>query len=163
MVATPVAAVNRYINPGVTRIVFATSIANISGPTRAEINAGQDVSRWVAASEGWAVNSEQVDTPNMAETFTSKIGGKTSAEDSSLTCYADIAGVDARDLWPRGTTGFILWMDGGDVAGRDMDVYPVLVISQPKQRDPEGGSAARIMIQFSITAQPAENVTVPAA
>lgn len=162
MPAPSVAAVNRYINPGVTKIVFCTSVVNKSAPTRAEINAGQDVSLWVATAEGWSVMSEQVATPNMASTFDSKIGGKTSSEDSSLTCYADIAGTDARALWPRGTTGFILWLDGGDIAARKMDVFPVLVISKPKERDPEGGTAARMRFQFSITSEPVEDVAIPA-
>ena len=163
MVATPVAPVTRYINPGVTRIVFCASVVNIASPTRAEINAGQDVSRWVVGAEGWSVESTQVETPNMLETFTAKIGGKTTSPDSSLMVHADIAGADARALWPRGTAGFILWQDGGDVQNRRMDVFPVLVLAKPKQRDPEGGTNARMNFQFSITAEPAEDVIIPAA
>ncbi|MFF3857522.1 hypothetical protein, partial [Micromonospora sp. NPDC002575] len=68
---------------------------------------------------------------------------------------------DVRTLLTREATGFIVWMDEGDVPGQTMDVYPVTVTSQAKVRELD--AAAQIMAQFAMTSEPAENVTIPAA
>lgn len=162
MTATPISQTVRYINPGVTKIVYAPTVVDISAPTRAEIDAGTDLSREVAELTGWQVNSNQVPTPDLASTFTSNTPGRTTAEDSSLTFYADKTGDDVRALLPRGTDGFIIIMDGGDVPASPMDVYPIRVASNGKMRS-VGEEAARIQVQCSITSEPAEDVAVPAA
>lgn len=162
MTATPIASTTRYINPGVTKIYYVASISDKSAPTRTELNAGTDLSGEVNAIDGFTTTGDDVETPDMATTFTSKIPGRTSADDSSITFYADVTGADARALLPRGTNGFIVIMDGGDVAGSLMDVYPIRVKSQGKPRSTEGTDPATVEIQFSITAEPAENVEIPA-
>lgn len=161
MPATPIASTSRYFNRGTTKVIFCSTVSNKSAPTRAEINAGTDLSGEVADVDGWTVESESIETPDLGTVFTSSIPGSTSADDSSLTMYLDVGGVDARTLLPRNTAGFILWMDGGDVAGRKVDVYPVRVMSQGKARTTDD-DAATMEIGFSITSEPAENVTIPA-
>ncbi len=84
------------------------------------------------------------------------------SEDSSLTFYMDREGVDARQLMPRDEEGFIVVLDGGDVAANKADVYPVQVTSVSKQRSFSGGEADTLMISYAITDEPAENVAVPA-
>lgn len=164
MAATPIASTTRYINPGVTKIYFCAEgvISDKSAPTREELDAGTDITAEVNAIDGFTVTGDDVETPDMATTFTSKIPGRTSADDSSITVYADVTGADARALLPRGTNGFIVIMDGGDVAGSLMDVYPIRVKSQGKPRSTEGTDPATVEIQVSITAEPAENVEIPA-
>lgn len=163
MPATAIAAVSRYWPVGTTKWVFATSVASYlsPGPTRAEINAGTDISGEVADISGFTVSSNQIDTPDVNSRFRSKIPGPIEAEDSSLTLYADPSGVDARALFPRDVTGFIIRMDGGDVAGRKMSVFPVKVASQNKLMGTDE-EAARIEISFTITRIPAEDLTIPA-
>lgn len=161
--ATPaLTASTRYFDPEVTKCYYLPSVANKSAPTRAEMNSGTDLSGEIAELGGFTVTSEQIDTPDLGSRFTSRIGGRTTAEESSLTFYADDNGVDARTVLSRDTTGFILWLDGGDVENNKMDVYPVTVISVGKLRS-VGNEAARLQVQFSITSEPAENVSVPAA
>jgi hypothetical protein len=155
-------ASTRYFNAGTTQVHFLPSIAaaNLT-PTRAEITAGTNLTGEVADLAGWSVTGGEIDTPDLGSTFTDKIPGKTSVDDSSLTFYADEAGNDVRDVLPRGTTGFIVIMDGGDVAGRPADVFPVRVRSVPKIRS-AGEDSARLTVSFSITAEPAEDVAIPA-
>lgn len=162
MAATPIASTTRYINPGVTKIYYVASISDKTAPTRTELNGGTDLSGEVNAIDGFTTTGDDVETPDMNSTFTSKIPGRTSADDSSITFYADLTGADARALLPRGTNGFIVIMDGGDVAASLMDVYPIRVKSQGKPRSTEGKDPATVEIQFSITAEPAENVEIPA-
>ncbi len=161
MAATPIATVNRFFPTGTTKYVYCTSISNKNAPTRLEINAGTDLSPEINEVDGWQVTSELIDVPDLNSRFTSKIPGRTSADDSSITFYADPSGSDARTLFPRGATGFILRMDGGDVAGRKMDVFPVTVSSVPKEMG-TGDDAGTIQVMFAITSEPAENVTIPA-
>jgi hypothetical protein len=162
MPATPISAANRYINPETTSIYWVPTIADKTAPTRSELNAGTELVSDVSASEGWQITSEQVPTPDMGSLFTSSIPGRTSVGESSLTMYADLDGDDARTLMARNTNGFIVWMDGGDTAGRPMDIYPVRVSSVGKVRSVEGGEAATLTIMYSITSEPAEDVAIPA-
>lgn len=160
MAATDIATSIRYINKGVTRFVFCTTVSDISAPTRLEINAGTDLSKQIMDLDGWKVESANVETPDLASTFTGSIPGSTSAGDSSLTMYADLGGTDVRSLLPRGTNGFMLIMDGGDVAGRTMDVFPIRVGSQGKSRSVDDDPAV-IEITFYITSEPEENAVIP--
>lgn len=160
MSATPISPTKRYYRKGVTKIVFCTTLASKSAPTRAEIDAGKDLSGEIAEINGWQVTSAFVDTPDLNSRYTGKIPGDISADDSSLNFYASSDSIDVRQLLPRDTTGFILIMDEGDKPAQLMDVFPVTVGSAPKLRtlsDP-----AMIQINFSISSEPAENVTIPA-
>lgn len=162
MAATPITPVNRYWPVGTTRWLWVPTIANyMSTVTRPEINAGTDLSGEIADLDGWTVTSNQIDTPDVNSRFRSKIPGAIEAEDSSLTIYADPSGTDVRTLLPRDTSGFIIRMDGGDVAGRKMSVFPVKVASQNKLMGTDE-EAARIEIAFTITGIPAEDLTIPA-
>lgn len=162
MAATPITKSQRYINPGVTKIVWADTVADKTAPLRAEIDAGTDLTREVQAAEGWNVESENVETPDLDSEFTGKIPGRTSAEDSSLAFYASEDGSDVRALLQRGDPGYVMIFDGGDVAGRTMRVFPVRVSSIGMPIDVEGGDAAVVNIAFAITSVPAEDVAVPA-
>jgi len=161
--ATPINSSTRYFNRGITKCYFLPTIANYtSGPTRQELDAGTDLSGEIAEIEGWSVEGETIDTPDLATRYTSTIPGSINAEESSLTFYASSEGDDVRTLLPRDTEGYIVWLDGGDVENRKMDVYPVRVVSQSKARSLDD-EAATITVTFAITAEPAENLTVPAS
>lgn len=160
--ATPALSTStRYFDPEVTVVYYVPTIANKNSPTRTEMDAGTDLTAEIADLSGWVVAGEALPTPDMGSKFTSSIDGRIQAEDSSLTFYADQTGVDVRAVLPRGTNGFVLWLDGGDVAGNLMDVFPVRVLSNGKLRN-LSNEAAKIQVQFTVTSTPAENVTVPA-
>ena len=159
MPPSQIAAYQAYYQPGVTKVYIVPTMANYQAPTRSELDAGLDVTRQVRSIDGFSVESDQIERPDMASTFTSKIGGRTAAADSSLTIYAAKNGIDARQTLVQGYTGFIVMLDGGDVTGYKMDVYPVLVIGRPKQRG--DSDPMNIMYQFSITQPPAEDVAIP--
>ncbi|MER7126742.1 hypothetical protein [Micrococcus luteus] len=160
MVATPITPATRFFRPGTTKCYWVPSISNKAAPTRSELNAGSDLSKDVADISGWMVSGAKIDTPDLNSRFVSNIPGLTSAGDSSITFYASDTGSDVRALMPRDASGFIVWMDGGDVAGRKMDVYPARVLSVGKVRS-MGAEAARLTIQYAVTSEPAEDVTIP--
>ena len=160
MPAGAITASTRYFRPGLTHVSYLPACANIASPTRAELNAGTDLSPEISDANGWQVESNFLDVPDLGSTFTAKLAGRTAAADSSLTFYASSNSVDVRALLPRGTSGFIVWLDESDIAGRKCDVFPVTVGSAPKDRSLE--DPAKIVINFACTRVPAENVTIPA-
>lgn len=162
MSATPIALPVQYINAGSSKVLFCPTIASASSPTRSEINAGTDLTRAIADSSGWQVESDQVESPNLDDVFTPTISGRTKVADSSLTLYCDVTGADVRALLPRGTNGYVLWLDGGDVPARKMSCFPVRVSSLGMVREVKGDSAATIIVSFGVTATPQENLAVPA-
>ena len=157
------AASTRFANFDHTRVYFLPTIANSNlTPTRPEITAGTNITGEISDISGFTVSGSTIDTPDLLSEFVSKIPGRTSSEDSSLSFYADVEGVDARALFPYRATGYIVFMDGGDVPGNKMDVFPVQVNANSKSRS-VGEEAAKIMVGFAVTREPAFDLTVPAA
>jgi hypothetical protein len=161
MAAPAITASTRFSARGKTKCYWVPSIANPAAPTRSELNAGTDLSPQIADRSGWSVESDMIETPDLASRYTSTIPGPIKADDSSLTMYASKDGVDARALMPRDAVGYIVWLDGGDVASGKMDVFPVTVTSVSKQRSVDGEDADTLEFAYAITAEPSENVTIP--
>ena len=155
------APIARFFQPGITVVRFCPAVANIQAPTRAELTAGTIFTRHVRSQEGFTVSSDQLETPDMASRFVSKIGGMINAEDSSLSCYASRDGLlDIRTVFERDDIGFIVMQYGGDVEDYPMDVFPVTVTAVPPESSMD--AAFGVKVQFSITSEPATNVATPA-
>ena len=159
MAAPPIGASTRYIPEGTTHYYYVASIANTASPTRAELNAGTDLTPEVAAAGDWAINGNAVPAPDLASLFDPSIAGKTSMGTTTLDMYASSNSVDVRTLLPRATTGYIVKFPEGDVTGRTMDVFKITVLAQPKPTNM--GNPQVIQIQFVVNKTPNENVTVP--
>ncbi|MBX6382161.1 MAG: hypothetical protein IRZ07_04175 [Microbispora sp.] len=162
MPATPIAPVTRYWPTGTSQWLWVPTMADYTNPTRAELDAGIALRREMNASEGWNTSGEDIETPDGESQFVGTIPGRITAEESSITFYADPTGSDARELMPRGAEGYIVRMPGGDVPGRKMDVFPVRVKTVSKLMNVGEDEAARLQIQFSITREPAEDIEIPA-
>jgi hypothetical protein len=152
----------RFNRKGVTKIKFLPTIASASLlPTRAEITAGNDLTAGIHSIDGWTLENQPIETPDMDSTFVSKIDGDDSAADSSLGFYEDNTLDDIETELAKGTTGFMCIFSKGDVASaKGLDVYPVKVASNSKQYSADN-EAAKILVQFVITDRPAFNQTVP--
>jgi hypothetical protein len=161
MPAPAITASTRYTSRGTTVVYWVVSIAAQASPTRSELNAGTNLAPQIADAKGWSVKTNMIDTPDMSARYTSTIPGVITADDSSLTLYMSKNGVDGRALMPQDAVGFIVWLDGGDVAANKMDVFPVTVASHSKQRQADGGNADTLMISYAITSVPSLNITVP--
>ena len=150
----------RYIPPSVRKFYFVPTIATQASPTRAELNAGTDLSDEIAEVSGFTVTSAAVEVPDLSSRFTAKIPGRITADDSSVRCYASSNSNDVRSVLPRDTAGFILALWEGDVPTQKMDVFPVKVsacVIQTGIEDP-----ASIEVQMTVTKVPSQNVTIPA-
>lgn len=160
MAATPITTVDRYFPTGITKYYWIPDLLDPENPTRLELDAGIDLSPQIAEVDGFTVSSDEIEVPDINSRFTSKIGGRISADDSSLVMYANRNGVDVRAILPRGEAGYIGRLGGGDVAAYKMDIFPVTVISLSKAFGTDD-EAAQITVQFSVSSEPIEDVAIP--
>jgi hypothetical protein len=154
----------RFVRRGVSKYHFLPVVAAANlHPTRAEITAGTDLSAHVADVNGFMLENQTVDTPDMGSKFTSKIPGIDQAPDSNFVCYEYVDAETIEELLPKGTVGFVVIMRKGDQAGSaSMDTFPVMVASRPAEHS-GGNDPARQTVNFAITGTPALDVPVPAA
>lgn len=161
MSAEQITVADKFINVGVTTVYFVPEIEDVQEPTRSELDAGTDLTNEITATSGWQVSSANVTYNPLGSTFTPSIPGRTTVEDSSLTLPQDLEGEDVREVLPRGTTGYVVIMHGGDVEDGPMDVWPVRVSSLGKSISTEGTEIASIVVSFAIPAEPAEDIAIP--
>jgi len=154
----------RFNRKGTTKIYFLPTIAATTLiPTNTEITAGTDYTAQINAVDGFSLENTPIETPDMASTFVSKIGGDDSAADSSLTFYEDSTADDIETELAKGTAGYVVIFSKGKTEGaKGMDVFPVVVVSNSKAYTADN-EAAKITVQFTITARPVFNQTVPTA
>lgn len=161
MPATALNTAERFSSLQGLEIVYIPTIAATNGnPTRAEINAGTDLTTEVMEWEGFTTTTQTIETPDLTR-FVGRISGRIEAEDSSLTMYADRGGDDVRDVLPRDTIGYFAFMDSGDTPASLMDIYPIQVNSLAKVRSMDAATVLRISV--SMTRIPIEDVVIPAA
>jgi hypothetical protein len=153
----------RFNRKTLTRIMFLPAVASTALlPTRAEITAGTDYTDQINAVDGWSIENQPIETPDMGSTFVSKIDGDDSAADSSLTFYEDDTLDDIETDLAKGTAGFVAIFSKGDIASaKGLDVFPVKVASTSKAYTADN-EAAQITVQFVVTDRPVLNQTVPA-
>jgi hypothetical protein len=159
MPPSPLSTTTRYIPPGTRKIYWVTTIATYTAPSRAELNAGIDLSAEIAEMSGFTTTSDTVETPDLSTRFTSKIPGRIKADDSSLSFYASSNSSDVRTVLPRDTAGYVVILWEGDVTGQRMDVFPAKVTVSSvdgNMEDPE-----KVNVSFAITKVPAANVVIP--
>lgn len=162
MAPTPLNPTSRYISPEVTKTYLVPTVASFTtAPTRAELDAGTDLSPEVAAATGWEISADRVAVPDLGTKFVGRISGRTNPGDAQIVFYASQDTADVRDVLARGDTTNIAILDGGDVTGQKGRLFAVQVSAVTPTVDVAGTEGARIMVDFSITAVN-EEFTIPA-
>lgn len=162
MPLTPIPESTRFFQPEISKVYFLPTVADPENVTRAEINAGHDITDEIAAISGFLATSNYIDTPDLKRRFVARIGGRITVADSSLTFYGSQDGEDVRTIMQRLDRGVLVFMDGGDVPAQPMDVFRVEVNSIGKQRSVDE-NAFQLLVGFGILQPPAEDVLIPAA
>jgi hypothetical protein len=165
MVATPLQLTNRFIAPEISKFYWITGvdgIADVTAPTRIELDGGLDLSGEVAESSGWEVTGQTVDVPDGGTRITGKIPGRVTLGDAQLVFYASQDTNDIRQVLIRGDRGFMVVLHGGDVEGQTCDVFPSQVNSVSKPVDYAGTAAQMVTVTFALSV-PGEDVEIPAA
>jgi hypothetical protein len=154
------------ISDGNTKVAFATSIANISAPTAAELTAATDwTSRLTPDGLKTDPSTADVDTSSLASTFTTNQPGRrsytveltfkrgsTPTEDNPFTTLT------------YGATGFIVVRRGVSYAtafatGDKVEVYPVAA-GEPQNIAPAANEVSKFMSPLKVTSDPATRATV---
>ncbi len=158
---TPLASSVRYIQPGVTKCYFVPTIsAYPAAATRTELTAGTDLTGEIADVTGFASKAEFVETPDLSAAFVPKVPGRVKADDSSLTFFASKNSTDVRATLTQGLSGFIVWLDGGDVVTQKMDQFAVTVASVSVLRNVAGTEVVRVQVDFALTKVPGYQLTI---
>ncbi|MFD9721016.1 hypothetical protein [Streptomyces sp. NPDC059076] len=154
----------RFNRRGVTKVLFATTIAATTRiPTRVEITGATKLTPAISDVEGFSLENQTIDTPDLDSKFTSKIEGEDQAADSSLSFYEDDTDDALEEALAKGTTGYVIILRKGDVpASTSMDIYPVTVASQSSQIT-VANEPAKWTAKFAITDTPVLSAAVPAA
>ena len=152
----------RFNRKGTTKIVWVDTIADPTYlPTATELTGGTDYTKQIAAVDGFSIENQEIETPDMASTFVGKIPGDDSAADSSLTFYEDDTTDTIETDLAKGTVGFVVICRKGKApSAKGMDVYPVRVASNSPTISADN-EAAKLMVKFSVIDRPLLNATVP--
>lgn len=79
----------RFLRRGISKILWSKDLNDPKYPSRREINSAFGLTDAVSDIEGWALENDPIETPDMGSTFNSSIPGNDKAESSSLTFYED--------------------------------------------------------------------------
>lgn len=153
---------------GKTRVVWATSIASISAPTVAEIEAGDDFTERITP-DGLTITPETADVDNshLASTFTTNRAGRRSFTIELTFKRGDNATDDLPNTTLRyQTTGFlvvrrVLPYATAWAAGQTVEVYPV-ECGEPQQTPPAPNEVAKFMSPMKLTDEPDTEALVAA-
>ena len=159
MAAIPKAT--RYFQPGIVKIYFATTLADPAAPTRSEITGATDLTPEIDDIAGWTTSTAFIETKDASSRVRPQLAGATTFEGSSITFNGSSDGQDARTVFTRGQTGYIVICDSGDATGKKADVYPVEVGAIAKLRSLDN-APFKIRVDFGITGLPDEEVALPA-
>lgn len=152
----------RFFRRGVSKVRFLPTVADQAAPDRTEIDAGIDLSPFIAGITGFQLNNSPIPVPNLNDTFTSQIDGEDTVADSTLTLNDDTDDDAIRTALPKGTAGFILLMPYGDTPTKRCEVWPVKVTGYNDAWSVDN-SPAQATVGFAITAVPEQDAVVPAA
>lgn len=158
----------RFIRRGTARYFWVPAIANpATGPTRAELTAGVDITSWIAGISGFMVTSTQIAAPDMGSRFAKTIPGEAQAGDSSFRLYEDLNDDEVETTFVRDTEGYIVILRKGDRAAgastptKPMETWPSRVSSFSPAHSVDM-TPADATVNFAITGEPFTTQTAPA-
>ncbi len=151
---------------GMTKVVFALSIANIAAPTVAELNAASDWSGFIM-KDGLSEPSDQNNTPvaSLADTFNAQVAGSFGGA-LELTVQRDNQTDTVWNSVTYGLTGYVVIRSGVPVsaswaAAQKVRVYPVMW-HEPVPASTSGDTPDQFTAMGPVTRQPNLKATVAA-
>ena len=157
---------SRYVHEGNTKVTVVATIADIDGPTVAELGAGTDIST-LLTKDGLQTPDTQnmVDSAALSDTFDAQVVGSWGGG-LTLTGFRDDTDDDLWDLAVYGTNTHIVirrglpW-DTAWAASQKVEVYPV-EFHEPVPSQTGANEQARFTLACAVTSQPAKRATVAA-
>ncbi|MGW2022021.1 phage tail tube protein [Streptomyces decoyicus] len=154
---------SRFLRRGISKILWVTDLHDPKYPSRREINSAFSLTDAVSDIEGWALENDPIETPDMGSVFNSSIPGNDKAEKSSLTFYEDQFSDAIEQQLYKGAKGYAVLLRKGDIPGsRSVDVFPVQVATRAATYS-TGNEAAKFKVDFTVTDEPSLDRPVPQA
>lgn len=153
-----------FVRRGVTKYRWATAVANVAAPTRAEVDAAVNLGGNLADLTGLTSTRTTVDRPDMDNKFTKKVAGVDEVPDIAFTFQDDNDATTAgiRAALAEGTDGYLLVLTYGDVPTKRMEVWPCQTLAVNDQHT-AANETAKFMVGFAPTDTPTKDAVVPAA
>lgn len=157
-----------------TFILFATVVADLKAPTKAEIAAAVNLTPYIISINA-STRGNVVQTPSFDTRFETSIPGTVTAT-FEADLYRDDEDDDAWDTLPRGTRGvFIVSRFGGSggpsttpvtalhspTTGDSVECWPVFVVARTAT-NLTSNTAQTFQLQCSVPEEPSENSLVAA-
>lgn len=172
MSATKMPELFTFTNVESKTYVVLSSCVNYASPTRAEIDAGFDITSQVVQGgvSGFDESTNWIDSGNAGSKYTGKTAGRVSSGDSSIATYNSPDGptMDCRSIFTgRKLRLTILIMEQGDRVHGDtatfkvMDSYSVEIGAISPSQDTE--ALQQITTGFGIKKTIVRNIPIPAA
>ncbi len=150
----------RFFRRGVSAVKWAPVVAGAS-PTRAEINAGTNLTSDLAGINGFKISNSPISTPDLSTTFTTQMDGPDETDASSITFYDQDNATTIRTALAKGSAGYLLLFPYGDSVGKRVEVWGAKSTGVNDEWSLDA-NAARFEVGFAITRLPAQNGTTPA-
>lgn len=166
----------KYTPQEVVKVIFATTIADTSAPTVAEVNGGTDITAYLVDGPPMPQGSQFVDAGTLESGFQSQVPSTYGGGSGTMTVvrYLDDAdpGDDAQDvaynLFPRGTSGYLIvapyglsGLAGIAATGDHVSIYPIVVANRGQTIS--RGQLVTAAIDIAFVDLPDENVDVKAS
>lgn len=148
-----------------TAVIFVTTLASMSAPSAAQINAGVDLTPLVISITASSTGNV-VPTPALDTLFETSIGGTTSAQ-FSADFYRDDTADTAWTTLPRGTKGYFVVQrfnaaaDRRVVSGDRVEVWPVQITGRSASAL-TSNTAQMFTVTASVPVEPNEAAVVAA-
>lgn len=155
-----------------TFIAFATTVADIQAPLKAEVTAAVNLTPYIISINA-STRGNVVQTPSFDTRFETSIPGTVTAT-FEADLYRDDEDDDAWDTLPRGTRGYVIISrfggSGGPTTtppsplhspttGDPVEVWPVFVVARTAT-NLTSNTAQTFTLQCSVPEEPAENAVV---
>lgn len=159
----------RWIPDAKSKVTFCPGVSNLAAPTSAELTAGTVlctpgtyVNAGLKELGGFETTQEFVVSKDLATKVDSKIPGRQSLPDASLTFFDDDASSTIRTALAEGTVGFLVLMPYGQVTGKRCEVWPVTIGALNNSQLVAGGAdPATFMVAAAVTSAPNKLAVVP--
>lgn len=142
---------------GMIKVGFVPAIADVDGPTVAELTAGVDLEGRLTA-DGLSIGSETagIDTSKLNSTANSEtIGRDTFSVSVTYVRGSDTEATDVQDALVRGAAGYLVvrrnivsttaW-----AAAQEVEIYPVIV-KRPSPNAPAANALQTVVVGMSVT------------
>ena len=154
------------ISDGKTKVVWASSIANIAAPTTTELNAGSDFTTRITP-DGLKLDpsTADVDTSSLASTFDTKTVGRIGFNVELTFKRGSTVGEDLPYTTLKyGVSGYLIVRRGVDYATawastQKCEVYPI-TCGEPQNSSPAANEVMKFMAPMRVTSAPSTAATV---